>query len=179
MADVKEKDDEDKTPDITKLMQDRTILNPEQLPGDEEADQDDENDENKKEKALEEKEKRETKKSRACLSPYVRRQVVIHEPRKNHESKVATYIFTGYGEYDTAVFKMGGELSLTRVICESMRLGLDAHIRIIQCWAHILNYEERYKAPESPSRLFCTEIILVTLLLYLIDEIILGLCFVV
>ncbi|MFS7964919.1 hypothetical protein Hanom_Chr08g00756021 [Helianthus anomalus] len=90
------------------------------------------------------------------LSPYVRRQVVIHEPRKNHETNVTTYIFTGCGEYYTIVFKMGGEFKLARVFCESTRPGLDAHIGIIQCWAHILNYEEKYKAPESPSRLYCT-----------------------
>ncbi|MFS7992679.1 hypothetical protein Hanom_Chr12g01085161 [Helianthus anomalus] len=154
-------------------MQDNTILNPEKLPGDEEADQDDEDDENKKEKTVEEKEKRETKKSWACLSPYVRRQVVIHEPRKTHETNVATYIFTRCGEYNIVVFKMEGVLTLTRLICESMTQGLYAHVGIIQCLANILNYEERYKAPESPSRLFCPEIMLVTILLYLTDEIIL------
>ncbi|MFS7964921.1 hypothetical protein Hanom_Chr08g00756041 [Helianthus anomalus] len=90
------------------------------------------------------------------LSPYVRRQVVIHEPRKNHETNVTTYIFTGCGEYYTIVFKMGGEFKLARVFCESTGPGLDAHIGIIQCWAHILNHEEKYKAPESPSRLYCT-----------------------
>ncbi|XP_021991569.1 acidic leucine-rich nuclear phosphoprotein 32 family member B-like [Helianthus annuus] len=64
-----EKGDEDKTPDITKLMQDNTILNPEELPGDEEADQDEEEDEDINEKTVGEKEKRDTKMSRACLSP--------------------------------------------------------------------------------------------------------------
>ncbi|MFS8000622.1 hypothetical protein Hanom_Chr12g01180511 [Helianthus anomalus] len=55
---------------------------------------------------------------------------------------------------------MGGEFKLIRVFCESMRPEFDAHIGIIQCWAHILNYEEIYKAPESPLRLFCTKIML-------------------
>ena len=35
MSDVQEKGDEDNTPDITKLMQENKILNPEGLPGDE------------------------------------------------------------------------------------------------------------------------------------------------
>ncbi|MFS7991586.1 putative Ulp1 protease family catalytic domain, papain-like cysteine peptidase superfamily [Helianthus anomalus] len=43
-----------------------------------------------------------------------------------------------------------------------MRPGFYAHVNIIQSWGHILKYEERYKAPKSPSRLFCTQIILNT-----------------
>ncbi|XP_022041172.1 cilia- and flagella-associated protein 251-like [Helianthus annuus] len=46
MSDVQEKGDEDNSPDITKLMQENKILNPEELPGDEKADKDDEKDKN-------------------------------------------------------------------------------------------------------------------------------------
>ncbi|XP_022003393.1 glutamic acid-rich protein-like [Helianthus annuus] len=61
MSDVQEKGDEDNTPDITKLMQENKILNPEELPGDEKADKDDEEDKNIKNKNVAEEEKRDKK----------------------------------------------------------------------------------------------------------------------
>ncbi|MFS7904587.1 putative Ulp1 protease family catalytic domain, papain-like cysteine peptidase superfamily [Helianthus anomalus] len=159
MVDVQEKGDEDKTPDITNLMHDNIVLNPKKLPRYEEVDQDDEDSEIKGKDSGRKGEER-NKREFACFSPYVKRQVVILAPRATHETSIATYIFIGCGEWETTVFKMGGVLMLSRVICESMRPGLYAHVEIVQCWVNILNYEERYKAPESPSRLLCTEIML-------------------
>ena len=104
MSDVQEKGDEDNTPDITKLMQENKILNPEELPGDEKADKDDEEDKNIKNKNVAEEEKRDKKLSKACLSPYLRRQVVIHEKRTNPENNLSTYIFIGISDYEYVHF---------------------------------------------------------------------------
>ncbi|KAI3775811.1 hypothetical protein L1987_45565 [Smallanthus sonchifolius] len=53
------------------------------------------------------------------------------------------------------IFGIGYGLESKKFLLASLNPGVELYGNVIDCWAAVLNYEEKFRNPESPNRLFC------------------------
>ncbi|KAD3336645.1 hypothetical protein E3N88_32164 [Mikania micrantha] len=100
--------------------------------------------------------------SRDCKSPFFQREVVIKNRYTREEKAVWNLIFGGDKEtketqkivWDT-VFDTVNGVKTEIYFLRSLEPGREVYGDIIDCWATVLNDEEKLRSPESPHRLFC------------------------
>ncbi|KAD5317742.1 hypothetical protein E3N88_17688 [Mikania micrantha] len=91
--------------------------------------------------------------SRDCKSPYLLREVEITNRYNKEENAVWGYIVNLSNEEVTLTTSNGAmtEAKFFKTLKPTNRI----HGEIIDCWAAVLNEEDKLRSPDSPYRLFC------------------------
>ncbi|KAL8258823.1 hypothetical protein R6Q59_026776 [Mikania micrantha] len=100
--------------------------------------------------------------SRDCKSPFVQREVVIKNRYTSEEKAIWKLIFAGDNERKETqrvvwdkVFETVSEEKTEIFFLQTLEPGKRVYGNIIDCWAAVLNDEERLRSAGSPHRLFC------------------------
>ncbi|MFS8009798.1 hypothetical protein Hanom_Chr14g01289581 [Helianthus anomalus] len=81
----------------------------------------------------------------------------MNEARMAHENNISGYVFHAKGEIMDTLFEIKDHVFLSRYAAETMRPGLEITGEVINCWAYILNEEEKRKSKDNKTpRFFCT-----------------------
>ncbi|KAK9065260.1 hypothetical protein SSX86_016643 [Deinandra increscens subsp. villosa] len=87
-------------------------------------------------------------------SPYVQRPVVIKASRTKLENEISEFVFSATLTHSDIVFKTKEGENVARHSFESLCPGIEVHLNVISAWSRQLNYQEKFKKKESPTRLF-------------------------
>ncbi|KAM0070435.1 hypothetical protein Hdeb2414_s0001g00013081 [Helianthus debilis subsp. tardiflorus] len=90
---------------------------------------------------------RQTELTDALRSPYMMRAVELRSKLDNAEFSVSSYMFSVWGS-------MWRGVPVIRSPFESLMPGMELYILVINAWAELLNYEERFRQKGSITRLF-------------------------
>ncbi|KAK9064932.1 hypothetical protein SSX86_016315 [Deinandra increscens subsp. villosa] len=93
-------------------------------------------------------------------SPFVERPVVMNVRRTKFEDKMCKTFFCAFLCHSDVVFTTKADDYVPRDSLESLCPGVEVHLNVISAWARILNYQEKFKNTKSPSRLFCSPVML-------------------
>ncbi|KAK9075698.1 hypothetical protein SSX86_004027 [Deinandra increscens subsp. villosa] len=96
-------------------------------------------------------------------SPFVERPVVMNVRRTKFEDKMCKTFFCAFLCHSDVVFTTKADDYVPRDSLESLCPGVEVHLNVISAWARILNYQEKFKNTKSPSRLFCSPVMLVNI----------------
>ncbi|KAK9049308.1 hypothetical protein SSX86_031724 [Deinandra increscens subsp. villosa] len=93
-------------------------------------------------------------------SPYVERPVMMKAKITKFESDFSEFIFSASLNHNDIVFATESGEAATRDTFESLCPGVEVHLNVINAWSRVLNYQERFRNKDSPSRLFLSPMML-------------------
>ncbi|KAL8200284.1 hypothetical protein R6Q57_011623 [Mikania cordata] len=109
--------------------------------------------------------------SEQLRSPYVERSVVLGSKLIRDETIISQYILDPRKYPHTLLFMTNSDTEFYKVMFESLYPGVYLHIGVLEGMMHVLNEEEKQRAPGSPFRLFLTPNILRDVFVnYLLDN---------
>ncbi|KAJ9560945.1 LOW QUALITY PROTEIN: hypothetical protein OSB04_006105 [Centaurea solstitialis] len=106
--------------------------------------------------------KRRSKKiGKQLRSPFIRRQVLVGVVVKPQETRVHDLCLSNFRRADDVLYKSVTGTKMIRTMLETLAADEDIYTNVIDGWVDVLNMEEQYRSPESPSRYFFTPSLLV------------------
>ncbi|KAK9078728.1 hypothetical protein SSX86_002785 [Deinandra increscens subsp. villosa] len=105
---------------------------------------------------IDERPKRKRAKAGVLCSPFMERPVVLEEKRTKTENDISQFIFAAHGPTWDILFSLTDCITVLKFQMETMRMGIEVHVDVINAWSHILNHEEQFRDKGNPNRLFCT-----------------------
>ncbi|KAI3825567.1 hypothetical protein L1987_07058 [Smallanthus sonchifolius] len=87
-------------------------------------------------------------------SPYIVRAVDAKKGVNAQERLIWEYLTCGLRDEENDIFGIGYGLESKKFLLASLNLGVKLYGNVIDCWAAVLNYEEKFRNPESLNRLF-------------------------
>ncbi|KAK9070408.1 hypothetical protein SSX86_010810 [Deinandra increscens subsp. villosa] len=105
---------------------------------------------------IDERPKRKRAKAGVLCSPFMERPVVLEEKRTKTENDISQFIFAAHGPTWDILFSLTDCITVLKFQMETMRMGIEVHVDVINAWSHILNHEEQFREKGNPNRLFCT-----------------------
>ncbi|KAK9080343.1 hypothetical protein SSX86_000101 [Deinandra increscens subsp. villosa] len=105
---------------------------------------------------IDERPKRKRAKAGVLCSPFMERPVVLEEKRTKTENDILQFIFAAHGPTWDILFSLTDCITVLKIQMETMRMGIEVHVDVINAWSHILNHEEQFRDKGNPNRLFCT-----------------------
>ncbi|KAK9080794.1 hypothetical protein SSX86_000552 [Deinandra increscens subsp. villosa] len=105
---------------------------------------------------IDERPKRKRAKAGVLCSPFMERPVVLEEKRTKTKNDISQFIFAAHGPTWDILFSLTDCITVLKFQMETMRMGIEVHVDVINAWSHILNHEEQFRDKGNPNRLFCT-----------------------
>ncbi|KAJ9566178.1 hypothetical protein OSB04_002144 [Centaurea solstitialis] len=99
-------------------------------------------------------EKRKPKIGLHLRSPYLCRPVVLGRGVRPIETRIHELCLTAFGGPDDMLYKSATEQRILRTPLETLAANEHIFTNVIDGWADVLNFEERYRSPVSPRRYF-------------------------
>ncbi|KAI7736470.1 hypothetical protein M8C21_030872 [Ambrosia artemisiifolia] len=87
-------------------------------------------------------------------SAYIQRQVVMKNKITKDENIIAQFVFAATEATHDVVFEPADETPYFKVVFECLYPGITLSSNVLDAWSHVLNQDEKKKAPGSPFRLF-------------------------
>ncbi|KAL8258249.1 hypothetical protein R6Q59_030290 [Mikania micrantha] len=91
----------------------------------------------------------------AKCSPYIDRAVNINKCLTKDEKKIWNYLMTGAVDHVLDIFATHHGTVIRHFHMISLSPGQEVFNEVIDCWAAVLNFEEKKRSPSSLRRLFC------------------------